>query len=439
MKRIAVYVATTGGPVRIERITPERAPQSMVCLRRTSTILPISGDYDDFVRPGSGVIEREFGPFEDNSFRLDVAAPIGTGRSWQLGIFVAHAIVASKDHALAGDGMECDHAVVVTGQVDYDLTVEAVDHILEKIAGLVETFAPNGEGSVQLIVPSGNNYDVAAASLPAAVTLVPAASAWDACRAIGLQVPDSASRVVAKVTPRPPASPRKWGLAIVAILAAGGISIALAAYPNANVSSWTRYVTDLLKTGNEAAMPATKPGEANSTVALKTDPVASTLPNLVPSELQIQARRPSVGQTCADVHFGDGAVILEPIPKNSQGGYDDSRLESVCGLSFAVTVTGEARYAALLFYIHTGKQVRGEAPPPVLRGATPLSGLAEWSIALPRRLNEPFSYRLVLIESAQSLAAQDDDLRNKPIDETVIRALIRKGVAVQTIDHRVVN
>ena len=59
-----------------ERITRERAPQSMVCLKRTSRVLPISGDYDSFVRRGSGVIERTFGPFEDGAFRLDVAAPL---------------------------------------------------------------------------------------------------------------------------------------------------------------------------------------------------------------------------------------------------------------------------------------------------------------------------------------------------------------------------
>ena len=93
MSKFAVFIATTGGPIHVERLTgEEQAPQSLICVRRSSTILDVSGDYDDFVKLGSGVIEREFGPFEGNSFRVDVSEPIETGTSWQLPMFLAHAI-----------------------------------------------------------------------------------------------------------------------------------------------------------------------------------------------------------------------------------------------------------------------------------------------------------------------------------------------------------
>ncbi len=132
MKRIAILIATTGGPVLIDRITPEPAPQSMICLRRQSDVLPISADYDDFVRPGSGVIMREFGPYEEGAFRLDVSDPIGTGTSWQLGVFAAHAVFKSEDVELS-DLDQADVIIWLTGTVDYDLNVGDVGHMAEKV------------------------------------------------------------------------------------------------------------------------------------------------------------------------------------------------------------------------------------------------------------------------------------------------------------------
>jgi hypothetical protein len=132
LKRIAILIATTGGPVLVDRITPEPAPQSMVCLRRQSDVLPISPDYDDFVRPGSGVIMREFGPYAEGAFRLDVSDPIGSGLSWQLGFFAAHAIFKSNVAELS-NLENADLIVWLTGKVNYDLHIESVDHIFEKV------------------------------------------------------------------------------------------------------------------------------------------------------------------------------------------------------------------------------------------------------------------------------------------------------------------
>jgi len=132
LKRIAILIATTGGPVLVDRITVEAAPQSMVCLKRQSDVLPISADYDDFVRAGSGVIMREFGPYEESAFRLDVSDPIGTGLSWQLGFFAAHAVFKS-DGAELSDLENADLILWLTGTVDYDLKVGSVDHVFEKV------------------------------------------------------------------------------------------------------------------------------------------------------------------------------------------------------------------------------------------------------------------------------------------------------------------
>ncbi len=78
---IAVYVATTAGPVRVERIVVEDAPLSQVYQGRTYRPLePVSAAYGDFVGPG-GPVEKAFSPFESRSFRLEVSGPIGSGNS----------------------------------------------------------------------------------------------------------------------------------------------------------------------------------------------------------------------------------------------------------------------------------------------------------------------------------------------------------------------
>ena len=46
MKSCAVFIATTGGPVQVLQLTPERAPQSMVCVNRTTNVLPVPNGYD---------------------------------------------------------------------------------------------------------------------------------------------------------------------------------------------------------------------------------------------------------------------------------------------------------------------------------------------------------------------------------------------------------
>lgn len=140
MKRIAILIATTAGPVHVDRILVEPAPQSMICLRRSSEVLPISLDYDDFVRPGSGVIKRDFPLNEDGAFRLDVNAPIKTGKSWQLGVYAAHMVHDAPDLELSSVE-EADVVLWLSGTVDYDLNVGHVDHIAEKVEASLDLLA----------------------------------------------------------------------------------------------------------------------------------------------------------------------------------------------------------------------------------------------------------------------------------------------------------
>ena len=85
MNGAAFFILTTEGPVAIQRISEEdQAVSSVICLDGLTQILPISASYDAFVRSPAGVIERMTG---HGAYRMDVAARIDEGRSWQLAAF----------------------------------------------------------------------------------------------------------------------------------------------------------------------------------------------------------------------------------------------------------------------------------------------------------------------------------------------------------------
>lgn len=130
--KVRVYIGTTFGPVLVERIWREEGiAESMVCLQRTTEKLPISADYNDFVKRPTGIVEREFGPFNGGAFRLDLSGPINQGKSWQLAIFVAHAFACRGMLAGPDDQFEC--AIWLTGLVDNDLKITPVSQVPEKL------------------------------------------------------------------------------------------------------------------------------------------------------------------------------------------------------------------------------------------------------------------------------------------------------------------
>ena len=158
--KVRVYLATTRGPVQIVRITSEQANQSVVCLHNTSNVLrPLSDHYHDFVRQPSGVIMRELGPFDGSAFRLDLSSEVGQGDSWQLAVFVAHALAAKGVLATPDD--DCDAAMWLTGEVGNDLNVGAVTHISDKLKAARAEFDSMAEDKipVTIVLPHGNRGD----------------------------------------------------------------------------------------------------------------------------------------------------------------------------------------------------------------------------------------------------------------------------------------
>ena len=132
MKNYSVFTATTGGPVQIQRLTHEIAPNSTMCIGGSLESLPISNSYHDFIKLGTGVINGEFG-LKETSIRADVSGQIDTGNSWQLAFYLAHAIDADQNSSITGDIDKADHIIWATGTIDYDLNVGPVDYVSQKL------------------------------------------------------------------------------------------------------------------------------------------------------------------------------------------------------------------------------------------------------------------------------------------------------------------
>ncbi len=129
MTTFRLFIGTTDGPTEVQRITPEDPEvRSVVCLDGRAVALPISDDYDAFVRRPTGVIEALTG---HGAYRVDISHPIGCGYSWQLGILAAHMVTARG--GLAGPDDAPRDAVWLTGEVDHRLNVGAVEDVSLKL------------------------------------------------------------------------------------------------------------------------------------------------------------------------------------------------------------------------------------------------------------------------------------------------------------------
>ncbi len=216
MSLVRVFIATTTGPVAVQRITEEDPEvSSVVCLAGKAMALPISPAYDAFVRNPTGVVQRHFG---HPAFRVDVSEKIDEGYSWQLGLFTAHAL--HKAERLGNRDDEVETVVVATGEVDRDLNVLAVNGISEKIESLRAVFGDvlTGDARLLIAVPDGDPEPWRKAFVDdvelgrGRVQVLALGSAADLLDALGAPLaerprPGAASKAATK--PVPPPSPRR--------------------------------------------------------------------------------------------------------------------------------------------------------------------------------------------------------------------------------------
>ncbi len=298
MKSVRVFILTTEGPVEVQRITPEDpGVQSVICLDGKAVSLPVSPAYEAFVRSPTGVIEACFG---HPAYRLDVSGRITEGRSWQLGVFLAHSLYCA-DILAHGSG---DIAVFTTGEVDRDLNVLAVNDVTEKLRQADQRITELLQQGMEVTVflPRENMP-----SRHAAVPLVPVSAVADVFAKLGLKAPPVS---LPPRTEMPRKRSRSTGLIIFGLAAV--TAIAALAY---HYALWE----------NKAVAPVAEP--------------VKQLPGVELTTTVIETRAPA-GKTCAAVHFNKTRPnIVETVVSNS-GRFIDSRLRALCGLVYRITNKG---------------------------------------------------------------------------------------------------
>lgn len=217
-----IFIPTTRHAVQLLSITTEDPEiRSVICLNDSFQALPISADYDQFVRRPTGIIEKLVGP---GAYRIDVSAPITQGDSWQLGLCLAH-IMHHHDTFTATDG---ELVIWATGTVDTQFGVNPVEHIAAKVAASRELLeAEMAAGKKVVLITAAENLATLRDHIPEEWTAFGVSSMADACAAIGISMPLASA---SKSLPQESAAARRPGRAtmyLMGILAVATLSVGL--------------------------------------------------------------------------------------------------------------------------------------------------------------------------------------------------------------------
>jgi hypothetical protein len=412
MKRTAVYIATTEGPSEIQRITPEDPDvRSVICHDGKAIALPISPDYDSFVRRPTGVIEACFG---HGAYRVDIGDPIASGLSWQLGLFIAHAL-GDEGRLVRADDRK-PQIIWATGEVTRDLAVDAVEDVDRKIRQSECRIRAHLDGGsrVVLAVPVGNLAeankaleDVFAGDSDR-LTIVPAQTVCDVLAALGLKRRRRTRQWLART---PSAIGRRRNLPRQL---AHGVPLALLAL--AVATGWQKFA------------PEADPGVARAS-GVRVLP-ASLRPDPVPSLTAISvANRAPDGTPCAAVHLDRVAPVIAGRAVVDGAPVAGMRIKGLC--DFHYRLTNGSDKAATLWALAMRENAAGagfrvralHAEKPLVARAT-----ADLDARPPSRLSAPLHQALVVLSVHSGAAADLTRLR-----ELWRRA--RNATSAQDLDH----
>jgi WD40 repeat protein len=208
---VRVLIATTEGPREVLSLDKAGLKSYAVCSAdRTREIANFSYSYHRFVsRPDGGAIGSLYGC---DYFRLILSDTIDAGDSWQLGIFVAHALYAAGclSRRLKDGGAKADTVLFVTGAVDIrDLSVRSVGAVERKLSKALKSLREAVEAGHRVIVmwPSANREDAATKIdelQECGIECVEVETVGAALAALGLELSDTA---ISQIRRRWPGSP----------------------------------------------------------------------------------------------------------------------------------------------------------------------------------------------------------------------------------------
>jgi hypothetical protein len=374
---VRVYIATTEGPAEVQRITEEEPNvKSVICLDGKALALPISPDYEAFVRSPTGILEQAYG---HPAYRMDVSTVISEGMSWQLGVLVAHALFAAG--RLAQRNEPAGRVVWLTGEVDRDLQILPVEYVREKIRRSGQLFAELKSAKVPVIlgVPRRNHEELDAGWLERlgigveGCGIVSLDAADQILDLLGLAAPCAKGPQAASARAAPLAGQARPMVGVFAGLILLGVLLSAVA--------WWRHNLDQPARDPPAARggrPAEDKGDKPFSVAA----------------IETRAQR---GSTCAAVHFGSAESVVTESALSDHTPITTQGAGQLCGLQYRISNRG-GKAEVWIFGARSAK------------GASSLSTkiLAQarlvdehesvlLDIRLPRRLEQPLLHRLAVV------------------------------------------
>lgn len=397
MNKIAVFIGTTNGPVRIERISNEPAPLTEVCKGRDfQPLQPISDDYENFVRPGRPV-EQAFGPFAHTSFRMDVSDEINSGQSWRLAVFVAHGLL--KGDRLARADEDVAGVVWLTGRINADFQVEPVGHIAEKIHASKDLFdecLKNGK-KVSVYLPEEDSR-LPDGATPDGVAVHCVSDVFRVLHDLEIEhnsITDTTSLLVMDAQTSAQDMPRsnymRTAIPLIALL---GISTFVGLhFVEQNDQDTMPTNTNLSRLDEVKAQGSDPLSQKDNSRAVPLDTNSSQEPSI-----KVFARSAPKGGTCAQVQFGDKRADRILIGDHVSGISPSDSLGNVCGLGFEFLGDGGEREFVARLEVLSGGYVDQKSKIKEYR----FRGKGGFDIDLPRILETDFHYKITLEATASS-------------------------------------
>ena len=343
--RFRILIATTDGPVAIQKITEEDAGvPSVVCLDGTTEVLGISSDYARFVNRGTGLVAAETG---HDAYRLDLDGPVHGGLSWQLPVLLAHRLASQG--RLADPEDAAAPAVLATGIVDRDQQIRRVDAIVEKIAsarGRI-TGIVSGGADVLVVLPATDEADGTEQVLDEFGDSV-SVRRWKRMGELSeiqstdggpVQVPESPP------SPQPRDGRRTWALRVWPAWLALGLVVV------AGLTWWQGpHRWEALRRGGDfEGLDAAMQSSFAPVAALYRVYLQSRATPVRDIGFEVVEHRTADGGSCAGRRFRGTGLASDPLPEQRRGFFRSDGDRSLCSLTYTLTNRGD-----LLFYAYLG-------------------------------------------------------------------------------------
>ena len=408
VSRVRVFVATTEGPSEIQHIIEEDPDvRSVICLNGTSEALPVSRDYDSFVRKPTGIVERLFG---HPSYRVDVSRRISNGQSWQLGVLIAHAFLS--EGRLASKNETADEVYWVSGEVRHNLDVMSVDHIRDKLRQSEELFdgLERLNTTLTIIVPNAN-LDEADAEFRSLGNnrqdvILKGIAHWDEFETGSNSAPSTPAR-------------NSWRR-IVFLLLATLVPLTAAAV---GVSWWKEGHQNVTDLPLQPPLPPTKPAIAHQVAeavkpsepaAPKADKAQADVP--VPIFISAIEKRAPAGSGCGRLRLTGGSTVNSEIGLNQNGGFDTRSALGLCEVEFHVAnPTHMPR--TIWVYMHSSND--GTPPTATSQILSPETSFALKVIADPWSKGKPWSAILIVASDIADGTVLGDELASLEPDAVI--------------------